>query len=435
MEKFSWKNIGHNQLVKNLDYSCFKYNTTVIPNDFYYFFNINSESDKKISIQLLDKDGNTYDTYIRYTREKSPVRMLKWNKDFSNYLKTEFQSWDQINQGDKPNHLKLIFHKTDRLDTFKISTKNIDFVVEDSDSRYFIFDTGVTGQDIDFEQYSWERSRFNKVRTGDYFLYRRPNKVSENKKFYFFGSGRVGEIQGTGDEVICKVEKPIRFNNLVNMDDLMDYKWNWKERTRDDYQHFFNFYGMNLIPYEDFLNINKLGMGDDLNIDFEEENKDLVQSHIKLLDVSSGKVGKPQITTSRGSLGKIFSDNVRTVYDNKCCVTGISTRSMLESSHISPWSDDEENRGNVRNGLLLSLILHKCFDKGLISIDDNYKVIVSENIKDKNLKNYLNELNNKKINLPVRKEYYPDKELLKKHRKKWSLKKNTTQRSQSITVE
>ena len=26
---------------------------------------------------------------------------------------------------------------------------------------------------------------FNKVRVGDYFLLRRPQKVSENKKFYF----------------------------------------------------------------------------------------------------------------------------------------------------------------------------------------------------------------------------------------------------------
>ena len=36
-------------------------------------------------------------------------------------------------------------------------------------------------------------------------------------------------------------------------------------------------------------------------------------------------------------------------------------------------------------------------------------------IKSENLRNYLNEFEGKKISLPVRKEYYPDKELLKKH--------------------
>ena len=37
-------------------------------------------------------------------------------------------------------------------------------------------------------------------------------------------------------------------------------------------------------------------------------------------------------------------------------------------------------------------------------------------IKSENLRNYLHEFEGKKISLPVRKEYYPDKELLKKHR-------------------
>ena len=84
-----------------------------------------------------------------------------------------------------------------------------------------------------------------------------------------------------------------------------------------------------------------------------------------------------------------------------------------------PWVDDEKNKGNEKNGLLLSLILHKCFDTGLISIDDNYRVIVSDNIEDTNLKKYLNPFRGKKIMLPPRKKYYPDKELLKKHREKF----------------
>ena len=66
--------------------------------------------------------------------------------------------------------------------------------------------------------------------------------------------------------------------------------------------------------------------------------------------------------------------------------------------------------------MLLSLILHKCFDKGLLSIDDDYKVIISKNIKDEKLKLYLKSFEGNKIRLPVRKEFYPDKNLLKIHR-------------------
>ena len=289
-------------------------------------------------------------------------------------------------------------------------------IIKSEKLRYFIFDTGVTGKDIDFVQYDWSRSRFDKVREGDYFIYRRPTKVSENKRFYFFGVGRVGEITDYDDHVICEIKDPIRFKNLVFQDDIMDYEWVWKPKKRTDFQQFFNNYGMNEIPFEDLEHFMKMGIGK-INIDnFEKENTDLVKSHIQLKDKSRGKLGGKQITQSRGSLGKIFSDNVQTIYDNKCCITGISTRSILNSSHISPWETDEENRGNERNGLSLSLILHKCFDKGLISIDNDYKVIVSKKVNDKNLELYLSSFDGKKIKLPIRKEYYPDKELLKKHR-------------------
>jgi len=99
--------------------------------------------------------------------------------------------------------------------------------------RYFIFDTGVNGKDIDFVQYDWDKRFFNKVREGDYFLYRRPQKVSENKKFYFFGTGKVGKITDYRDHVICKVDEPVRFNNIIYQDDIIEYEWSWKKRVLD----------------------------------------------------------------------------------------------------------------------------------------------------------------------------------------------------------
>ena len=131
-------------------------------------------------------------------------------------------------------------------------TKTHQFLTEDTSRRYFIFDTGVTHDDIDFEQYSWERSRYNKVREGDFFIYRRPTKVSENRKFYFFGMGQMGPIEGDGDRVIGKVVNPIKFTNIIYQDDITNYEWKWKEKTRNDFQYFFNIYGMNIIPFKDF---------------------------------------------------------------------------------------------------------------------------------------------------------------------------------------
>ena len=289
-------------------------------------------------------------------------------------------------------------------------------IINSEDLRYFMFDAGLHEDDIDFVQYSWNRKFFNKVREGDYFLYRRPIKKSENKKFYFFGTGRVGKITDHRELVTCTIKDPIRFKRIIYQDELYDYQWKWKTRKRDDFQQFFSNYGMNKIPYEDFIHFLELGVGKIDTKEFDQQNKDLVNSHIQLRDKTKGKLGGISKSSSRGSLGKIFSDNVRTIYNNKCCITGIASRSMLESSHISPWTKDVKNRGNERNGLLLSLILHKCFDKGLMSIDNNYKVIVSKNINDDVLKSYLDQFIGKKIKLPLRKEYHPDKNILEKHR-------------------
>lgn len=53
-------------------------------------------------------------------------------------------------------------------------------------TRYFIFDTkGADPKhgDVDFEKYLWQTNRFGLVRTGDLFLYRRPGKASETKRW------------------------------------------------------------------------------------------------------------------------------------------------------------------------------------------------------------------------------------------------------------
>jgi len=40
---------------------------------------------------------------------------------------------------------------------------------------------------------------------------------------------------------------------------------------------------------------------------------------------------------------------------------------LLIASHIVPWSKDKQNRLNPRNGLCLSALHDKAFDRGMIS--------------------------------------------------------------------
>lgn len=70
-------------------------------------------------------------------------------------------------------------------------------------------------------------------------------------------------------------------------------------------------------------------------------------------------------------------------YRSRCCMSGVSEPRLLVASHIVPWSKDAANRLNPSNGLCLSAIHDRAFDQGLISLTDDFKVIVSAELKRK----------------------------------------------------
>jgi len=99
-----------------------------------------------------------------------------------------------------------------------------------------------------------------------------------------------------------------------------------------------------------------------------------------------------------------------------CCITGLEIPELLVASHIVPWSKDEKNRTNPRNGLCLNYLHDKAFDVGLIAIDENFKVIASQRIKDAHIKKsrMLLDYIGAEINMPQR--FLPDQEFLTYHR-------------------
>ena len=53
---------------------------------------------------------------------------------------------------------------------------------------------------------------------------------------------------------------------------------------------------------------------------------------------------------------------------------------LLVASHIVPWSKDKANRLNPSNGLCLSAIHDKAFDQGLISLSNDFRILISEDL-------------------------------------------------------
>lgn len=67
-------------------------------------------------------------------------------------------------------------------------------------------------------------------------------------------------------------------------------------------------------------------------------------------------------------------------YDGKCAITGIRQPDLLIASHIKPWKDDIEARLDPRNGILLNSLHDRAFDKGLITIDEDFNLIRSKQL-------------------------------------------------------
>jgi predicted restriction endonuclease len=112
-----------------------------------------------------------------------------------------------------------------------------------------------------------------------------------------------------------------------------------------------------------------------------------------------------------------FRRAVLSSYRGRCCMSGLSEPRLLVASHIVPWSKDKENRLNPSNGLCLSAIHDKAFDKGLITLTDDFRVVISEELKRRNenfIKDTFLPLSGKQIELPER--FTPSIEFISHHR-------------------
>jgi predicted restriction endonuclease len=111
-----------------------------------------------------------------------------------------------------------------------------------------------------------------------------------------------------------------------------------------------------------------------------------------------------------------FRRSVLASYEGICCMSGVSIPELLIASHIIPWANTKENRLNPSNGLCLSAIHDRAFDKGLISVDTNYNIVIAKQLKlyhDIPQIDILIQLEGKGITLP--KKFYPDKDFLAWH--------------------
>ena len=143
-----------------------------------------------------------------------------------------------------------------------------------------------------------------------------------------------------------------------------------------------------------------------------------VQSDASDLDEASYVGMTKEVQTQVRIKQSFFRKAVLSSYKQRCCITNISESRLLVASHIVPWKSDANNRLNPRNGLCLSVLHDKAFDRGLITLSDEFRVKVSPALRrydgEPFIRDTLLAIEGIQIFLPER--FLPDLAFLKRHR-------------------
>ena len=121
---------------------------------------------------------------------------------------------------------------------------------------------------------------------------------------------------------------------------------------------------------------------------------------------------------SRPFRNRAFSAAVKSAYRDTCAISGIKLingggRSEVQAAHIRPV----EHRGpdSIRNGIALSGTLHWIFDRGLISVDNDYTLLLAKDRLPDTVERLLG--GNSKLLVPERAELRPHQKFLDYHRR------------------
>lgn len=161
---------------------------------------------------------------------------------------------------------------------------------------------------------------------------------------------------------------------------------------------------------EELIYKSELLLANRQNLQIENKYSDILKDTKELKGETKERVVKTRVNQS------VFRQIILAIYSNRCAISGIKIPEFLVASHIIPWSKNVDERLNPSNGICLSNLYDKAFDKGFIGIKEDYSIILSDKLKTNSSENYYRKFFNiegERLALPER--YLPRKEFLEFH--------------------
>ena len=142
-----------------------------------------------------------------------------------------------------------------------------------------------------------------------------------------------------------------------------------------------------------------------------EADSDEVEAFREKIEQKSYEVADSTATIkTRGSAQKAFAGSVKANYEYRCAITGVVTKDFLVAAHIVPWSEDQSIRLDPSNGICLSLIVDRAFEKGYLQIEDDLTIRIdwSRVGDDQALRSQLEPYDGQKLSAPAKEAPQPE---------------------------
>lgn len=256
---------------------------------------------------------------------------------------------------------------------------------------------------------------------GDWIVYYEPSRTSGNRssrggRQSYFATARVVSLKkdpDREDHFYAFVADYLEFDNPVPFKEG-DYYYESRLK-REDGKTNKGAFGRSVRPIEEreYETISLVGFNELVSDDrFVREPR---VPH----DIEPMVIDRPILrqVINRPFRDAAFSRQVKSAYNHTCAVTGIQLingggRSEVQAAHIRPV--DKQGPDSVRNGLALSGTVHWMFDRGLISVDDDYSILIARaNIPDP-LVSIFN--SDRHLSVPANSIHTPHPQFLKYHR-------------------
>jgi len=182
------------------------------------------------------------------------------------------------------------------------------------------------------------------------------------------------------------------------------------------------------IPDSDFAAIARAGLAETLAADnairLELDPRHIDDRTQELLDLPPVEQERriEQILLNRKIREASFRRKVCDAYDSRCAITGLRIvngggKSEAQAAHI--WSVADGGPDVIQNGLALSATVHWLFDRHLISLTDDYRILVSHNKVPSELRTLFAKQMDR-IHLPEDARLWPHPAYVARHRERFS---------------